>query len=195
MNRVKQSGMTLIELMLACAMGAALLMVLSSVFANGLSTSSRISQQLNFDSQFHELNQFIRTDLRRAGFAIEGTRAGSVKWEGSPQTVFVNAAQDCLAYAYELTDSGVDNVRYSSLYLNENSELKLYTKQQSITATPKNLAAACIGGEVISVSSEVQLTSFVVDISLFPAITVAMSAKSPVNGSQDYSQLNVTVVN
>ncbi|PSU28092.1 PulJ/GspJ family protein [Photobacterium lutimaris] len=195
MNRVKQSGMTLIELMLACAMGTVLLMVLSSVFANGLSTSSRISQQLSFDSHFHELNQFIRDDLRRAGFAIEGARAGAVKWEDSPQTVFVNAAWDCLAYAYEFTDGGTDKVRYSSLYLDENSELILYTKEQNTTELPKNIANACSGGEVISVSSEIQLTSFVVDTSLFPAITIAMSAKSQVNGSEDSSQLNVTVVN
>ncbi|MCQ1061362.1 hypothetical protein LRP52_49015 [Photobacterium sp. ZSDE20] len=170
-------------------------MVLSSVFANGFSTSNRITQQLNFDSQFHDLNQFIRNDLRRAGFAIEGTRAGAVKWKDSPQTVFVNAARDCLAYAYEYTDGGVDKVHYSSLYLNDSSELKLYTKQKSITEPPKNITAACTGGEVISVSSEIQLASFVVDISLFPAIAVAMSASSPVNGAQDSSQLNVTVVN
>ena len=76
MKLKQQIGMTLIELMLACVIGSMLLMVLSAVFASGLNTSARISQQLTFDTQFHDLEHFIRADLRRAGFAINGNNAG-----------------------------------------------------------------------------------------------------------------------
>ncbi|KHT58434.1 hypothetical protein RJ45_25260 [Photobacterium gaetbulicola] len=193
--RKKQNGMKLIELMLACAMGSVLLMVLASVFASGMNTSNRIGQQLNFDSEFHDLGQFIRNDLRRAGFSIEGKNAGTVKWEDSPLAVYVNAAQDCVAYAYEFTDGGAEKIRFSSLYVNEESELILYTLMQSVTATPKNIASACAGGEAITVNAEILLTNFVVDVSQYPLVAVAMSARSPVNGSQDDIQLNVAVMN
>lgn len=195
MNRIKQCGMTLIELMLACAMGAVLLMVLSSVFASGLNSASRIGLQLSFDSQLHDLGQFIRADLRRAGFSLEGENAGTVRWADAPQTVYVNATQDCIAYAYEFAEGGIEKVRFSSLYLNEEGELKLYTKQQSLAEPPKNIASACSGGEVITVSSEMLLTGFTVDLAQFPLIAVVMSARSPVNGAQDSSQLNVAVLN
>ena len=196
MIRKKQNGMTLIELMLACAMGSVLLMVLASVFASGMNTSNRIGQQLNFDSEFQDLGQFIRNDLRRAGFSIEGKNAGTVKWEDSPQAVYVNAAQDCVAYAYEFTDGGAEKIRFSSLYLNEDSELntvyldaKRYEPRQKILFQPVQV------GEAITVNAEILLTNFVVDVSQYPLVAVAMSARSPVNGSQDDIQLNVAVMN
>ncbi|MEJ2764340.1 hypothetical protein VV869_10305 [Photobacterium sp. MCCC 1A19761] len=197
MTPVKRArGMTLIELVVATALGVPVLLMLTTAFASGSKSASRINEELYVYTEFHELSQLITGDLRRAGYSLEGQRAGDVKWPGVADPVSVNSAKDCIAYAYEFEDSGPQR-RYTTIYRDTESPgvINYYTKQLSIGAPLPAGAAPCQGGETVIDSHLITVTELQFDVSGYPSITATLGIQSRDGVYQTSSTFNVIAVN
>ncbi|UXI00755.1 hypothetical protein NH461_13230 [Photobacterium sp. TY1-4] len=186
--------MTLIELVVAMALGVPVLLMLTTAFASGSKSVSRINEELYVHTEFHELSQLVTGDLRRAGYSLAGQRAGDVKWPGVAEQVHV-PTKDCIAYAYEFEDSGPQR-RYTTIYRDTESPeiINYYTKQLSVGAPLPAGAAPCQGGESIIDSHLMAVTDLQFNVS-GSAVEVTLGIKSRDGTYQNSAMFDVTVVN
>lgn len=197
MTPVKQTrGMTLIEMVVAMALGVPVLLMLTSTFASGSKTVSRVTEELYFYTEFHELSQLITRDVRRAGYSLSGAHAGTVKWPNHAELLYVNPAQDCIAYAYEFNDGSGLKTRYTSIYRDsvQRDVVKLHTKQIPDGSVLPRSEIPCDDGESITDSHTTTVTELQFDVS-GSAVEVTLGMKSRDGVYQNSATFNVTVVN
>lgn len=188
--------MTLIELLVAMALGVPILLALTATLASGSKTVSRVNEELYFYTEFHELSQLITRDVRRAGYSLSGERAGDVKWPGVAELVYVNPGKDCIAYAYEFEDSGKQK-RYTTIYRDTDSPgvINYYTKQLSISGALPTRSKVCKGGESIVDSHVMAVTELQFDVSGFPSMTATLGMQSRDGAYKVSATFDVTAVN
>lgn len=154
-NLVKNKGLTLVELLVASAIGLTGLAIVSSLFMIGIKTASRLSTELRFIQELNDTARFIKDDARRAGYTIDENATGITTWSGTTEVVYISPSNDCIAYAYQFVEGSTSKVRYISIYhkllsSQENGKVILYTRNQLLAEIPRNITTACSGGEAIT---------------------------------------------
>lgn len=197
-------GMTLIESLVAMAIGILALSLMVSTFLSGTQTAVRVTDGSYFFHEFYDVSRFILDDMRRAGYAIEGTREGLVKWAGAASELEILEAGQCVAYAYEFDDSGVEKVRYSTVYFfAAGKAIRLYTLEEAIpvaAASVPNVIEACgkggdRWGEAITDNKSMAVTSLSIDGSAAPLYDVVIQAQSQFDGHDEQMAFKVHRMN
>lgn len=161
---VKNKGLTLVELLVASAVGLTGLAIVSSLFTVGIKTTSRLTTELSFVQELNDTARFIKDDARRAGYALDESVTGITTWAGTTDIMYISPTTDCIAYAYQYIDGTTSKVRYTSIY-HKNSgtpqrgTVVLYSRNQDITDVPLNISSACTGGEAITDSKVVDVNN------------------------------------
>ncbi|GAB3525358.1 PilW family protein [Photobacterium alginatilyticum] len=197
-------GMTLIESLVAMAIGILALSLMVSTFLSGTQTAVRVTDGSYFFHEFYDVSRFILDDIRRAGYAIKGTREGQVKWAGAASELEILESGQCIAYAYEFEDSGVEKVRYSTVfYFADDKAIRLYTlekKIHDISIPIPNVTEACgkgvnKSGEAITDSNSMTVTSLYFDGSASPLYDVVIQAQSQFDGHDEQMAFKVHRMN
>jgi len=202
-NLAKCRGLTLIELLVATTIGILALSVMVSTFLTGTKTAVRITDSSYFSSEFYDVSRFILDDMRRAGYAIEGARTGSVRWAGATSELSILSSNQCIAYAYEFDDSGTEMIRYSTVfYFAADKVIRLYTLEKEIKDTTTlipNVTEACgkgdRWGEAITDNKSMQVKALTFDGTNAPLYEVDIQVHSKLTGQDDVMAFQVFLMN
>lgn len=107
---IKQSGISLIELLVSSSIGLIALGVVGSVFISGNKLASERTKELMLAQDINDAINLIKTDAQRAGYNSDNT--GSLVLSGSTSTIVVAPANDALSYIYEDEDNKWRVVRF-----------------------------------------------------------------------------------
>ncbi|MGR5147632.1 PilW family protein [Photobacterium alginatilyticum] len=204
LNLARCQGMTLIESLVAMAIGILALSLMVSTFLSGTQTAVRVTDGSYFFHEFYDVSRFILDDMRRAGYAIEGIREGQVKWAGAASELEVLEAGQCIAYAYEFEDSGVEKVRYSTVfYFADDKAIRLYTLEEIIpvaAASVPNVTTEACGkgdrwGEAITDNKSMKVNALTFDGSASPLYDVVIQAQSQFDGHDEQMAFKVHWMN
>ncbi|MCW8331977.1 prepilin-type N-terminal cleavage/methylation domain-containing protein [Photobacterium sp. SDRW27] len=147
------NGFSLIELLIASAIGLLALAVVGSVFINGYSFASQRSLQLMLAQDTNDVLRMIKEDILRAGFASGASSSFIIS--GATKTIYLNSPSagnpTCIAYGY---DDGT-NQHYRSYY-RDNQTLRLRSTKSSVLTT----AGACMGGQSTLNENQIKVTKF-----------------------------------
>ncbi|OEF28581.1 PilW family protein [Vibrio rumoiensis] len=133
LRRLKfQKGISLIELMIASAIGIIALMAVGSVFLSGQKLALERSQKLLVLQSINEALRYIKEDSQRAGF--NGVEGQSLMLSGASSVIQTTSAS--VAYTYKAPD----NTYTQTSFLYEDSKLKVC--ENSNEASP--ITTVCI---------------------------------------------------
>ncbi|PSV97489.1 PilW family protein [Photobacterium iliopiscarium] len=122
-------GFSLIELLIASSVGLIAIGVVGSVFLSGYQAANKRSLELLLQQDVNDAFRLIKEDVLRAGYVLSG--ASSLKLSGASNVVYVNTANNCLAYAYH----SPDGLRYNEVMYNKQDEKLVYrSTDDEITA-------------------------------------------------------------
>lgn len=118
-----QRGGTLIELMIASAIGIIVLVAIGSVFISGQKLAVERSQRLFVIQSINEALRYIKEDAQRAGF--NGSDGYSLILSGSSNTISTSSSS--LAYTYKTPNNEYTQVSFAF----DDFKLKVCVKDDS----------------------------------------------------------------
>lgn len=153
-QHVRNKGFSLIELLVASALGLTLLTVVGSVFINGYTFASTRSLQLMLAQDVNDALKMMKEDIQRAGFVSGGTSSFVVN--GAIKTVYLKPVSAgsptaCIMYGYS---DGSDT--HFKTYYSEGNRLNVYSTTASILTT----ADACKAGQSLLNQNQMKITKF-----------------------------------
>lgn len=153
-KNVHNKGFSLIELLVASALGLTLLTVVGSVFINGYTFAATRSLQLMLAQDVNDALKLMKEDIQRAGFVSGGTSSFVVS--GATKTVYlqpppVGSPTTCFMYAYD----DLTGTQFRTFY-SEDNKLKAY----SSAASPKDINFACKMGQSMLDEEQMKVTKF-----------------------------------
>ncbi|MGF1723143.1 PilW family protein [Photobacterium nomapromontoriensis] len=166
----KQCGFSLIELLIASAMGIVLLTLVGSVFLSGQTFALERSKQLMLAQDLNDAIRLIKTDAQRAGY--NSNNSGSLVLSGALSTLHV--ADNRLSYIYEDENNKWRIVEYR--VSGASTTLQMCEDIKDKGSIPIPVSASCGPG---TVSSLIDPTYFSLsDFTLTPTQLVTSSATS-----------------
>lgn len=139
-------GFSLIELLIASSVGLIAIGVVGSVFLSGHQAANKRSLELLLQQDVNDAFRLIKEDVLRAGYVSGG--ASSLKLSGAINVVYVNTANNCLAYAYDSPDGR----RYNELMYKDK---KLVYR---VSSAIKTIATACNPTDAYSLIYDKQIS-------------------------------------
>ncbi|MGO2323480.1 hypothetical protein [Vibrio casei] len=122
-----QKGISLIELMMASAIGIIALLAVGSVFLSGQKLAAERTQRLLVIQGINEALRYIKEDAQRAGF--NGSQGNSLMLSGASNVISTSSSS--LAYTYQKPDGEYTQVTFaledSKLKICENTDLSPIT--------------------------------------------------------------------
>ncbi|KAF0813184.1 hypothetical protein IGB42_02112 [Andreprevotia sp. IGB-42] len=149
---IRQAGVSLIEIMIALALGLLIIGAAFSYFLSTLTTSKSMLAQSKLQQDIRSTAVLIQRDLRRAGYAPPGNSNQAVVstlWIGKATASATN--NNCVIYRY-VNEQG--NLRNSGFILNADG--KLYMK----TAGADNTCQVSANWTEVTSATNVQVTNF-----------------------------------
>ncbi|MCX8763860.1 PilW family protein [Vibrio parahaemolyticus] len=133
----KQKGASLVEFMIASALGLISLATVGSIYVSGQRVIMERSKELMLLQNSESVVQMLKSDIQRAGF--DGNDGHSIKISGSANTIYTldDVDRGLIAYAYYIGVSGsaplYKNVAYEqrvntpeSLFVCEKKQIKIW---------------------------------------------------------------------
>lgn len=126
-------GFSLIELLIASSVGLIAIGIVGSVFLSGYQAANKRSLELLLEQDVNDAFRLIKEDVLRAGYVSSGT--SSLKISGASNVIYVNAANNCLAYAYDTPDGR----RYNEMMYKAQDKKLVYR----VSSAVKTIATVC----------------------------------------------------
>jgi type IV pilus assembly protein PilW len=101
-GRHRQSGLSLVELMIGCVLGLFIIAGATTLFVSNLSNSRRMLVEARMDQDLRAAADLIARDLRRAGY-----------WGNAVQTTFTTAAGTRVSNPYDAITPASDSIEYA----------------------------------------------------------------------------------
>ncbi|WP_157669871.1 PilW family protein [Chitinibacter sp. GC72] len=182
----KQSGFTLVEILVALALGLLVVGAAFGYFLSTLQTSKSLLSQSKLQQDIRSTTTLMQRDIRRAGYRPESSTAATkttvgTVWVG--KTVSSLAKDNCIIYRY--VDERA-NLRNSGFLLHTDG--KIYMK----TAGTDNTCSLSSDWSEVTSARNVEITSFQIDyfgngnrprvlISLESRLSNDITVKLPIN--------------
>ncbi|EJV0277079.1 pilus assembly protein PilW [Vibrio parahaemolyticus] len=130
----KQKGASLVEFMIASALGLISLATVGSIYVSGQRVIMERSKELMLLQNSESVVQMIKSDIQRAGF--DGNDGHSIKISGSANTIYTldDVDRGLIAYAYYIGVSGS-----APLYKNVAYEQRVNTPESLFVCEKKQI--------------------------------------------------------
>ncbi|HCG6388342.1 TPA: pilus assembly protein PilW [Vibrio parahaemolyticus] len=130
----KQKGASLVEFMIASALGLISLATVGSIYVSGQRVIMERSKELMLLQNSESVVQMLKSDIQRAGF--DGNDGHSIKISGSANTIYTldDVDRGLIAYAYYIGVSGS-----ASLYKNVAYEQRVNTPESLFVCEKKQI--------------------------------------------------------
>ncbi|EJI1396467.1 PilW family protein [Vibrio parahaemolyticus] len=130
----KQKGASLVELMIASALGLISLATVGSIYVSGQRVIMERSKELMLLQNSESVVQMLKSDMQRAGF--DGNDGHSIKISGSANTIYTldDVDRGLIAYAYYIGVSGS-----APLYKNVAYEQRVNTPESLFVCEKKQI--------------------------------------------------------
>lgn len=130
----KQKGASLVEFMIASALGLISLATVGSIYVSGQRVIMERSKELMLLQNSESVVQMLKSDIQRAGF--DGNDGHSIKISGSANTIYTldDVDRGLIAYAYYIGVSGS-----APLYKNVAYEQRVNTPESLFVCEKKQL--------------------------------------------------------
>lgn len=160
-------GFSLIELLIASSVGLIAIGVVGSVFLSGYQAANKRSLELLLQQDVNDAFRLIKEDVLRAGYVSGGS--SSLKISGASNLVYVNEANNCLAYVYDTPEGR----KYNEVIYNSNKEKLVYRSSND----EKTVATACNPTNAYSLLYEKQITVNSFDIENKPISSASATSQ------------------
>ncbi|WP_028455482.1 PilW family protein [Chitinilyticum litopenaei] len=189
-------GFTLIEILVALAIGMLVIGAAYSYFLSTLRTSSALVAQSRLQQEVRLAAELMQRDIRRAAYRPANAAGVNATPLYIGKTSSTLPSANCLIYAYYDPDS-TTTVRHGGFVWHGN---RLYMKKPDSTsaACPNDASADSNNWLPISSESTAQITglSLIAISSTPPQLRMAMSARSPRDSAVNFSlSQNITLPN
>ncbi|HCM1314226.1 PilW family protein [Vibrio parahaemolyticus] len=130
----KQKGASLVEFMIASALGLISLATVGSIYVSGQRVIMERSKELMLLQNSESVVQMLKSDMQRAGF--DGNDGHSIKISGSANTIYTldDVDRGLIAYAYYIGVSGS-----APLYKNVAYEQRVNTPESLFVCEKKQI--------------------------------------------------------
>ncbi len=130
----KQKGASLVEFMIASALGLISLATVGSIYVSGQRVIMESSKELMLLQNSESVVQMLKSDIQRAGF--DGNDGHSIKISGSANTIYTldDVDRGLIAYAYYIGVSGS-----APLYKNVAYEQRVNTPESLFVCEKKQI--------------------------------------------------------
>ncbi|EHK0751718.1 pilus assembly protein PilW [Vibrio parahaemolyticus] len=130
----KQKGASLVEFMIASALGLISLATVGSIYVSGQRVIMERSKELMLLQNSESVVQMLKSDIQRAGF--DGNDGHSIKLSGSANTIYTldDVDRGLIAYAYYIGVSGS-----APLYKNVAYEQRVNTPESLFVCEKKQI--------------------------------------------------------
>ncbi|MCX8947357.1 PilW family protein [Vibrio parahaemolyticus] len=130
----KQKGASLVEFMIASALGLISLATVGSIYVSGQRVIMERSKELMLLQNSESVVQMLKSDIQRAGF--DGNYGHSIKISGSDNTIYTidDVDRGLIAYAYYIGVSGS-----APLYKNVAYEQRVNTPESLFVCEKKQI--------------------------------------------------------
>ncbi|EJL6725709.1 pilus assembly protein PilW [Vibrio alginolyticus] len=130
----KQKGASLVEFMIASALGLISLATVGSIYVSGQRVIMERSKELMLLQNSESVVQMLKSDIQRAGF--DGNNGHSIKISGSANTIYTldDVDRGLIAYAYYIGVSGS-----APLYKNVAYEQRVNTPESLFVCEKKQI--------------------------------------------------------
>ncbi|CAI2309901.1 Type IV fimbrial biogenesis protein PilW [Vibrio parahaemolyticus] len=130
----KQKGASLVEFMIASALGLISLATVGSIYVSGQRVIMERSKELMLLQNSESVVQILKSDIQRAGF--DGNDGHSIKISGSANTIYTldDVDRGLIAYAYYIGVSGS-----APLYKNVAYEQRVNTPESLFVCEKKQI--------------------------------------------------------
>ncbi|MDG2848918.1 pilus assembly protein PilW [Vibrio parahaemolyticus] len=130
----KQKGASLVEFMIASALGLISLATVGSIYVSGKRVIMERSKELMLLQNSESVVQMLKSDIQRAGF--DGNDGHSIKISGSANTIYTldDVDRGLIAYAYYIGVSGS-----APLYKNVAYEQRVNTPESLFVCEKKQI--------------------------------------------------------
>ncbi|EGQ7795344.1 pilus assembly protein PilW [Vibrio parahaemolyticus] len=130
----KQKGASLVEFMIASALGLISLATVGSIYVSGQRVIMERSKELMLLQNSESVVQMLKSDIQRAGF--DGNDGHSIKISGSANTIYTldDVDRGLIAYAYYIGVSGS-----APLYKNVAYEQRVNTPESLFVCEKKQI--------------------------------------------------------
>lgn len=130
----KQKGASLVEFMIASALGLISLATVGSIYVSGQRVIMERSKELMLLQNSESVLQMLKSDIQRAGF--DGNDGHSIKISGSANTIYTldDVDRGLIAYAYYIGVSGS-----APLYKNVAYEQRVNTPESLFVCEKKQI--------------------------------------------------------
>ncbi|HAS6645631.1 TPA: pilus assembly protein PilW [Vibrio parahaemolyticus] len=130
----KQKGSSLVEFMIASALGLISLATVGSIYVSGQRVIMERSKELMLLQNSESVVQMLKSDIQRAGF--DGNDGHSIKISGSANTIYTldDVDRGLIAYAYYIGVSGS-----APLYKNVAYEQRVNTPESLFVCEKKQI--------------------------------------------------------
>lgn len=130
----KQKGVSLVEFMIAFALGLISLATVGSIYVSGQRVIMERSKELMLLQNSESVVQMLKSDIQRAGF--DGNDGHSIKISGSANTIYTldDVDRGLIAYAYYIGVSGS-----APLYKNVAYEQRVNTPESLFVCEKKQI--------------------------------------------------------
>jgi prepilin peptidase dependent protein B len=145
MNRFKQAGFTLVELMIALVINSLLMSGLIAIFVANLNHYNRVINTNRLNQQLESTLQIMANDIRRAGYWANaytdiGTHQNNNPFMASGIDVTVNGSNNCILFAYDHDSNGtLPSINAS----NDDERYGYRLNGQAVQARPPGAAYDC----------------------------------------------------
>ncbi|WP_434358979.1 prepilin-type N-terminal cleavage/methylation domain-containing protein [Parasalinivibrio latis] len=139
---VRQSGFTLIEMMVSSAVGILVLMTVSTVYLKGQDLAFGRAHQLAITQDAFDALRMIKEEIQRAGYSPSGS---SLRLLGSSNIVEINSDGNCVALVYQ--SPGSSEFQHSAFYLNPTQEKLVYRSKKEPSVLAFSTLCDGTGGE------------------------------------------------
>lgn len=153
--KFKQKGATLVELLIASALGLVAIVGIGSIFMSGQKIANERGKQLLLLQQVSGALQYFKQDLQRAGY--DGGNGSSLTLSGATDIVYVAPDSQSVAYAYTL-GTQVRNVAF----VFDSGAIKVCDTPSS---APKTVSQAVSGCSSIFEPNQITVTNFLIQTS------------------------------
>ena len=184
-SRKRQSGFTLVELMVGMAISLIIMAGAVYVFTKVSEVSIQEVRAAKASQQARDVMSFMVRDLSRAGYA-------GIEWQlnnpsGANSTVNINSEKNCVTYSYNRNDTSDGEVRYYGLRLDTTNKEIEVPQSNSVQAD-----CATIGWEGITEPSVLAVNGLVFDCSdncddVNKRIDITLSASSATTSGESIS--------
>ncbi|MCG3866314.1 MULTISPECIES: prepilin-type N-terminal cleavage/methylation domain-containing protein [unclassified Photobacterium] len=145
-------GFSLIELLIASAVGLLAIGIVGSVFLSGYSAANKRSLELMLQQDVNDAFRLIKEDVLRAGYASSGNNTLRLFYPNGiskANTVYISSAINCLAYVYDTPDGR----KYNEVMYNKKDKKLVYRSSKNEIRTD----TACVISGASSLLYEKQI--------------------------------------